>query len=272
MTLPVIGAALGVGDLPAYRDWLFEKDRDLELQSFWSAEMLNTESWKDPVAEARRQLDGWAGRLGIHGPFWGLDFASFDIDIRAIVAKRMMQGLDVCEALGATQMVVHSPFSTWDHYNLDMYDDGRARIFETTHETLGPAVKRAADAGIEIVLENIEDGNPADRKALVESFASDALKLSIDTGHAHYAHGICNAPPVDYYVKSAGNLLAHVHLQDADAHADRHWSIGRGSIHWHAVFDALAKLDANPRLILELKNRAEIPASMAWLEAEGLGQ
>ena len=39
MTLPVIGAALGVGDLPAYRDWLFEKDRDLELQSFWSAEM-----------------------------------------------------------------------------------------------------------------------------------------------------------------------------------------------------------------------------------------
>ena len=135
----------------------------------------------------------------------------------------------------------------------------------------GDTTAFAADAGIEIVLENIEDGNPADRKALVESFASDALKLSIDTGHAHYAHGICNAPPVDYYVKSAGNLLAHVHLQDADAHADRHWSIGRGSIHWHAVFDALAKLDAYPRLILELKNRAEIPASMAWLEAEGLG-
>ena len=32
--LPVIGAALGVDELPAFRDWLFEKNRDLELQTF----------------------------------------------------------------------------------------------------------------------------------------------------------------------------------------------------------------------------------------------
>jgi hypothetical protein len=42
------------------------------------------------------------------------------------------------------------------------------------HAVLGPVVKRAEDAGITIVIENIEDVDPATRRALVDSFASPA--------------------------------------------------------------------------------------------------
>ncbi|MBU2358661.1 MAG: sugar phosphate isomerase/epimerase [Alphaproteobacteria bacterium] len=271
MDLPVIGAALGTTELKHYRDWILDKQRDLELQSFHASEVINSD-WQPIADRINDLLDGYTGRLGIHGPFWGFTIHSMDPDVRAVVAKRMDQGLDVCKAIGATQMVIHSPYSTWDYHNLDNLDDARETVIENTHATLKAAVKRAEDQGVTLVVENIEDINPLDRRALVDSFASDAIRLSIDTGHAHYAHGSNGAPPVDYYVHAAAGLLDHVHLQDADGYADRHWAIGEGTIRWHSVFRAIAALDEQPRLIMELRNKAGIPGSMAYLEREGLGQ
>lgn len=266
----LIGAALGVGDLPVFADWLKEGQRDLELQTFHMAGVLSGD-WTPLVEQVNRALDGYSGRLGIHGPFWGFDIASQDPEVRAVVTKRMEQGLDVCAAVRATQMVIHSPYTTWDHNNLDQYDTGHSGVIERAHETLRTVVRRAEAQGVQLVIENIEDMNPADRLHLARSFDSDAVKLSIDTGHAHYAHVTNGAPPVDYFVKSAGNMLHHIHLQDAEGYADRHWAIGEGTIRWNAVFRALAALDNDPRLILELRDKAGIPASMAFLNAAGLG-
>lgn len=272
MTPPVIGAALMVPELAQHRDWLLEKDRDLEVQSFADPALLASGDWQELLDETRRQLDGFGGRLGIHGPFWGLGLSNPDPEMRAIVRHRMAQGLEICEALGATQMVVHSPFTTWDHHNLPTYPGALERVTEWVHDSLGAAVRRAEGAGVTLVLENIEDIDPAARKALAASFASDALRLSVDTGHAHYAACSTGAQPVDFFIRSAAEMLDHVHLQDADGYADRHWTIGEGTIRWHEVFRALAGIDAAPRLILELRDRAGLAPSMRWLEREGLGQ
>ena len=98
------------------------------------------------------------------------------------------------------------------------------------------------------------------------------MKLSVDTGHAFYAHGSTGAPPVDYFIKAAGNELRHIHLQDADGYADRHWTLGEGDINWHAVFAALADLDSNPRLIVELRDHSGLPTSIANMAELGLAQ
>lgn len=270
-SLPVVGAAMTLNDLELHRDWLFEKSRDLELQSFVDAEILNGD-WMPLAARAKALLDGHTGRLGIHGPFWGFTIASEDPDIRAIVTKRLLQGLDVCAAIGATHMVIHSPYTSWSYNNLDDNAGAREYLVERTHITLRDAVKRAEDIGCTMVIENIEDKDPHIRVALAESFNSPAVAVSIDTGHAHYAHGYTGAPPVDYYVKAAGNRLQHVHLQDADGYADRHWSLGEGSIHWRTVFAALAKLESNPRLIIEIKDKSKIPASAAYLASIGVAE
>jgi sugar phosphate isomerase/epimerase len=169
-------------------------------------------------------------------------------------------------------MVIHSPYSTWDHNNLDNFPRGRARMIEAAQATLGAAVKRAESQGVTLVLENIEDKNPADRRILVESFGSPALRLSVDTGHAHYAHGSTGAPPVDYYIADAGAMFDHIHLQDADGFADRHWSLGEGTIRWAQVFRAIAALPVQPRLILELRDIRQIPDSMRYLTEAGLGR
>jgi sugar phosphate isomerase/epimerase len=271
MTLPILGAAMTLDDVETHRDWLFEKQRDLELQSFVEAEVLNGD-WAPLADRAKRLLDGHKGRLGIHGPFWGFVIASQDPDIRDVVRKRLGQALDVCAKIGATQMVIHSPYTTWSYNNLDNNRGEREKIVEYCQLTLRDAVKRAEDIGLTMVIENIEDIDPHIRVALADSFNSSAVAVSIDTGHAHYAHGSTGAPPVDYYVHAAGNRLQHIHLQDADGYADRHWSLGEGTVRWHAVFAALSKLQSNPRLIIEIKDKSKIPASAAHIASLGLAQ
>ena len=93
---------------------------------------------------------------------------------------------------------------------------------------------------------------------------------SIDTGHAHLARRMSNAPPVDYFVRDAGDQLRHVHLQDLDGHADRHWAPGEGEIHWSEVFRALSECQSEPHLVLELRRKSEIPAGFAYLKGLGL--
>lgn len=267
--LPLLGAALSLDMVERHRDWLFERQRDLELQEFFEASVLDGD-WRDRAARTRRVLDGYTGRLGIHGPFWGFTIDSEDPEVRAVVTRRLMQGLDAVEAIGATQMVIHSPYTTWDANNLDYNRRGREGIVERAHATLAPVVKRAEEIGCVLVIENIEDKDPHDRVALARSFESRAVRVSIDVGHAHYAHHSTGAPPVDYYVRAAGEMLAHVHVQDADGHADRHWLPGEGTILWHSVFRALAAYCERPRLLIEVKDKANLRKGADHLVALGL--
>ncbi|WP_445488268.1 sugar phosphate isomerase/epimerase family protein [Rhodopseudomonas sp. RCAM05734] len=269
MELPVVGAALTTKTLAIHRDWILEKQRDLEIQDFFSSETLDGD-WRAVADDVRRLLDGYTGRLGMHGPFWGFKIDSQDPLIRAVVTKRLLQGLDACEAIGATQMVIHSPFTTWDYNNLDINPGSREALAERVHQTLRDVVQRAEGIGCELVIENIEDIDPMARVLLARSFNSVAVRVSIDTGHAHYAHVSTGAPPVDYYVDAAGADLAHVHIQDADGYSDRHWLPGDGTVNWMAVFRALGRLSQRPRLLIEVKDQLNIRRGAAHLEALGI--
>jgi sugar phosphate isomerase/epimerase len=270
-TLPVLGACMPVADLAHHAAWLAEDARDLEIQDFCDAEVLNGD-WRGRVRAARALLSGHRGRLGIHGPFWGFSIASKDPDVRALVRRRMDQGLDAAAELGATQMVVHSPYTTWDHNHLGADAAARAGIIALAQDSLAPAVRRAEALGVTLVIENIEDKDPMDRVILARSFGSAAVKVSLDTGHAMYAHGSTGAPPVDYYVTAAGEMLDHVHIQDADGYADRHWVPGEGAVRWPHVFAALAKLPAMPRLNIEIRDKGRIREAATYLERAGLAR
>ncbi|MEM6623079.1 MAG: sugar phosphate isomerase/epimerase family protein [Pseudomonadota bacterium] len=265
-----IGAALPVDRLAEFRGWLLADQRDLEIQTFHYPDMLDGD-WRPLAEEARRQLDGFDGRLGMHGPFWSLPINAMDSEIRAVVTRRLLQGLDICQVLGATQMVVHSPYNPWDDLHRPLLEDPGAWFHAPVQKTLGPVVARAQDQGVELVIENIQDVTADIRLDLVDSFGTAAVRASIDTGHAHISHTTQGAPSVAEYVRAAGSRLAHVHLQDTDGLADRHWPMGEGTIDWAAVFAALAEVDATPRLIVELRDATGLPNCMRYLEGLGLG-
>ncbi|HCL67112.1 MAG TPA: sugar phosphate isomerase [Rhizobium sp.] len=270
MPLPRLGVALKHADLAVLHDWIFEHDRAIEIQDFVFPDVITGDT-APLVAAYRQALAGHQGLLGIHGPFFGLDLANPDAEIRAVIQRRLIQGLEVAAALEATYMVVHSPFTYWQVLNRANYPALHGQMFDAVTACLVPVLARAAECGCILMLENIDDTNPADRVDLVAAIGHPNLEVSLDTGHAHLAHGRYNAPPVVDFIAAAGARLGHVHLQDADAYADRHWHPGEGTISWGPVFDALAALPVQPRLILEVRgNMHRLPGTVARLEALGL--
>ncbi|MEZ5924231.1 MAG: sugar phosphate isomerase/epimerase family protein [Hyphomicrobiaceae bacterium] len=270
---PVLGAALDVEHLELHRRWVLEHQRDLEIQDFIDIETLLGD-WRPIADAARKLLDGHRGRVGIHGPFYGWSIDTQDPDVREIVKRRLDAGLEALRAIngekGGGHMVVHSPSTLWDYNHYDLNSGMRQKQIERVRLCLNDAVRKAEAMGAVIVIENCDDTDPAFRVDLARSFESPAVRVSIDTGHALLAHGTYGAPPVDAFVNVAGEMLAHVHLQDADGHGDRHWVMGEGSVPWHAVFRALAKLPEMPRLMIELNDLSRIPEAAAWLERQGL--
>jgi sugar phosphate isomerase/epimerase len=268
---PLIGAALNTADLVAHREWLLDGQRDVEIQDPIFPYILDGD-WRAVAHEARALLAGHTGRLGIHGPFLDLSLAPFDPLARELALRRLGQGMAFAEELGATHMVVHSPFLSFGHpAHTFQPASERAYEIEAAHAVLEPLLPRAEAIGCAIVVENIADGSPAPLLDLVRSFGTPLVRASLDTGHAAIMQG-AGAPAPDQWVREAGELLCHVHLQDTDGLLDRHWAPGDGAISWHAVFEALGRLEQKPRLLLELNRPADVPRGAAYLVARGLAR
>lgn len=272
MTLPLLGLALIHDDFAPLKDWICTPGRAIEIQDFVGPDVIAGDP-SDIVAAWRAVLKGHTGPRGIHGPFFGIELTNPDEEMRAIIQRRFLKGIEIAEALGATQMVIHSPFTYWHVLNRRNYAAIRPYMFEAAAECLAPVLARAADVGCTVVIENVDDTDPADRVDLAQMIGHPNFRVSLDTGHADLAHGRYNAPPVVDFIDAAAGWLAHVHLQDADGYADRHWHPGEGRVPWRAVFGALAELPELPRLILEVRGRRHLlPQTVARLEAEGLAR
>ena len=270
-TLPILGAALPIAALPDYRAWLLEGGRDLEIQDPFNPDVLDGD-WAPLVRQARELLDGHAGRIGVHGPFDGLTLLSRDAKVRALATSRLQQGLELAGELGATHMVVHSPFIFFGGPFLP-HSGGfdQERQIELIHRVVEPVLPTARDAGCALVVEGIQDKHTAPWLALIRSFGSDYVRASVDVGHAYITHTL-GGPPPDGWVREAGPLLEHLHLQDTDGQVDRHWAPGDGSVNWHALFEALASLPHRPRLILEVKQKHDVRRGAEWLIGRGLAR
>jgi sugar phosphate isomerase/epimerase len=263
-----IGAALPVHQLAHYADWLRAENRDLEIQDAFRPDVLDGD-WLTLVSLAKQALGNFQGRVGIHGPFEGLQLMSMDPRVQTVARERLLQGLNFAEALGATHMVVHSPFLTLGHHFVPASPTyKRSDMLKRAHDTLGEVIARAEKIRCTLVIENIFDVNPEPWMWLITSLNSEYVRASIDVGHAYVMHQL-GGPPPDAYVRAAGSYLAHMHVQDTDGLSDRHWAPGDGNINWHALFQALQGIDSNPRLVLELMDHSRIPQGAAYLQGRG---
>lgn len=248
----VLGAAMTVAALEQHREWLLEAPRDVEIQDAFRPEVLDGD-WRSVVRQARELLNGQTGRVGIHAPFDGLNLASSDPAVRLLVSRRYEQAIEFAAELGATHMVIHSPFLFFGHPQVAHTPAAGLEVqIGFAHATLEGIVPLAERHGCTLVIENIRDTNPTPLLALVRSFNSNRVRASLDTGHAFITHQ-AGGPTPEQWVRQAGPLLEHLHLQDTDGQLDRHWAPGDGSINWRALFAALGELEHEPRLIIEVR-------------------
>ena len=280
--LPVIGAAMPIDALLEHRDWLLEHGgRDLEIQDAYRSDVIDGD-YKPLLETAKVALEGHTGRVGVHGPFDGLHIGSWDPVVRDFVAGRYLKALEfvdaLCQTLGtrAPHMVMHSPFLFFGHAQVaHTRATGLAQQIGWVHQTLEKVLEKASSLGCTLVIENIRDLNPQPLRALVQSFDSPFVRVSLDAGHANLMSEI-GAPKADTWALEAASLLGHVHLQDNDGMYDRHWQPGQGSTNWWALLKAIGTLETvgteqRPRLLLEVR-KGEVKTAAAWMVGQGLGR
>lgn len=244
-----LGVALLLEQIEEVRDWIIVDQHDLEIRDFH--EYGITDSWRSTVEKAKQILDGYTGQLSIHGPDPCITFMPMDSEIVDIVKRRFVQALEACEALGADQMVIHSPFIFNGNPFLPHQDQmGHDDWFDRAHKTLDEIIPIAEKVDCTVVIENVWDKSPGLLLDLIRSFDSERLQLCFDIGHAYIAH-INGGPPPDYWIREYGDWLKHVHLHDTDGYADRHWPPGTGNVNWDMVFEEIDKLKEAPRMICE---------------------
>lgn len=265
---PVVGASLSINSLPRYLDWLVGKQRNLEIRDPAEPTFL-VNGWREAAARTRSLLAGYPGKISIHGPFQSLSLFAHDPLIAAVVADRLRCALYFAAEIGATQIVIHSPFIPFGNPNLAYTEPKKfQQELKIAQNVLGGLLPMAQEIGCVFVIENVYDTNPQPLIDLVSSFHSPCVRMSLDVGHAFLTQQ-SGGPSPEQWMRKVAPLLAHVHLHDSDGQADRHWAIGRGKIRWQSLFAELKQLESLPRLILEMKQPDDIHHSVQWLARRG---
>jgi len=182
-----------------------------------------------------------------HAPWTDVNLASKDDFKRESSLEAMMRSLDYCAELGCPIMVLHANSSEGLKYLT------RKAMKQSTTDSVKTLAEYARDLNVKIALENLHEhgvnrfgSTVSDLKLIIKNAGSDSCGICLDTGHANMIHREGFSPEME--IGRAGKDLISLHLHDNDGLEDRHWPIGRGTIDWHKVLEALGR--ANPDLVL----------------------
>lgn len=109
--------------------------------------------------------------------------------------------------------------------------------------------KIAKEAKVGVAIENISAGLAILRR--VEDFLSfyrewsSAPDLCLDIGHSHITRQTGD------YLGRLGDRLGHVHAHDNKGDADKHLSVGMGTINWKKTIASLVETGYRGRVIIE---------------------
>lgn len=179
----------------------------------------------------------------VHGPICDLNIATLSPDIGEIVVRRLTESILHAANLGARTWILHPGTHgslSWVHHGADKKIN-RARM---------KRIQEAAnEAKLGVTIENISAGLAILRH--VEDFLSlyrewpSAPDLCLDVGHSHITR------QTDDYLGRLGDRLGHVHAHDNGGDADKHLSVGMGTINWKKTITSLVETGYRGRIIIE---------------------
>ena len=120
-----------------------------------------------------------------------------------------------------------------------------------TAEVVSEVADYAKQYHMTIALENLllpqEVAHTAeDLKNIVDSCGQENVKALFDCGHAHRVKA-----DVGDFVRTLGNRICHVHINDNDTTCDLHAQMGEGTIPYARMFQALREIHYEGALVME---------------------
>jgi len=221
----------------------------IELGSYGLVGIRSEQNWQTRFALHKAVRAQFQGPIAIHGPFIGMEYAHIDHLIREAVNKRLDMTFDAAVKLNASRVVLHSGYKPEN----DLFELQDSWLKENIAFWQGE-VRRWADAGIVIVLENDTDKLPDLLIQLVNEVNNPFLGLCMDIGHQHMFSEL-NALE---WVQRMGNWLFHIHLHDNDRTGDNHWSIGRGTIEFESFYAAITQYVPQATIAIEVEDTMEV--------------
>lgn len=224
---------------------------NLEIAEFCTAWNMERE-FPDVDKAVKENIEGIGGLL-LHAPFNELFPCAIDPKARELAADRFRQAIALAKNYGAKKVIIHGGYNPWIYYPVWYVEQSIAFWKDFLQQ----------DPGVELVLENVLETDPAWLLDIVKGVDDPRLRLCLDIGHVNAYSKI----PVMEWLEMCTPWISHFHIHNNDSTADHHCALFEGTIPMRDFIYRAEQLCPNATFTLELM---EDGPSVAWLADNGL--
>ncbi|MDP2755104.1 MAG: sugar phosphate isomerase/epimerase family protein [Nitrospirota bacterium] len=230
----------------------FIKENQINLEIYFSSNSLDYINDPD-IIKLKEKLE-YKPSITIHSPFMDLSPGAVDSKVRAVTIERFLHIFDIAEILSPKTIVFHSGYEKWKYsLRIDIW-------LKNSLITWRNLLKRAADIGLKIAIENVFEDDPTNLRLLMEEMGSEYFGICFDAGHFNLFSKI----PLDEWLGQLKPYIFELHLHDNNKTSDDHLAIGDGTFDFDTLF--LALKDKNLIYTIEAHTPEDVLKSMQRLE------
>lgn len=225
----------------------------LEIAEFCTAWNMD-EQFETTHAQVQTEIENTPNRL-LHAPFNELFPCAIDPKARELAAYRYRQAVALAKRYDAKKVIVHGGYHPRSYYPVWYVEQSVAFWKAFLRE----------DPGVEIVLENVLEEDPAWLVQIVEGVDDPRLRLCLDIGHVN----VYSKKPVMDWLTMWAPYLRHFHVHNNDGSWDTHSPLTQGNIPMAEFLQSAHALCPDASITLELMDGA---SSLAWLFSQTGGR
>ncbi|MBN1485709.1 MAG: sugar phosphate isomerase/epimerase [Chloroflexia bacterium] len=243
-------------------DWAFapalaqQQRLGLEIGDLADPNLLEGD-WRPRWQEIAPLLQGLEGGLSLHGPRSELNPGLRDQGLVAFCRRRYRLALGAAAEIGAGSIVFHTGFNPL--IRAPGFDE---RWIRRSADFWRELAQEAAEAGLQVLLENVWEPQPELLRDLVREVGAPNVGACFDVGHAN----VYSRRPASEWASCLGRSLRYVHLHNNDGRRDSHAPLEEGTVDFSQLLPQLAISPQPPRLVLEVSGgRRAVTDSLFYL-------
>ena len=171
---------------------------NLEIAEYCTAWNMDREF--PTVDKAVKEKSRGIGSVLLHAPFNELFPCAIDPKARELAADRFRQAIELAKGYGAKKVIIHGGYNPWIYYPVWYVEQSVVFWKEFLQH----------DPGVELVLENVLETDPALLLDIVKGVNDPRLRICLDIGHVHAYSKI----PVMEWLELYAPWISHFHDRD----------------------------------------------------------